>query len=182
MHSHKRHGFTIIELLFVIVIIALLVITTATIFHGAQTQARDTQIRDAADKFGDAVLLFNADRNEELPVSMTGATPALMSATNADELAYEMVSQGHLPAKLFTDLPVHSKTKSTTDVFVARRCTTNEATATQDWLLMYTQEAPSPEEITAFEALITRCGYTPSTFEPYTSDTYFMRGGIHLTF
>ena len=54
----RTNGFTIVELLVVIIVIAILASLVALSYGNAQTQTRDTQMRDAADKFADAIKLI----------------------------------------------------------------------------------------------------------------------------
>jgi len=81
MKQSGQSGFTIVELIIVIVIIALLATLTAVLYTGAQKQASDVRIRDAADKFSDAIQLWSAQNSNAKPKGGWGSlTPA--SAAN----------------------------------------------------------------------------------------------------
>ncbi len=60
-HKHKQ-GFTIVELLIVIVVIAVLAAITVVAFNGIQTRAKNTKTVNAAVSWIKALKLYNADK------------------------------------------------------------------------------------------------------------------------
>ncbi len=65
-------GFTIVELLIVIVVIAILAAITVVAYNGIQTRARITQQTTEADKIGKAIQLWSADNGTSLYDSGSG--------------------------------------------------------------------------------------------------------------
>ena len=74
MKSRIRRGFTIVELLIVVAVVAILAIVTATIYLNTQVQARDTHMRDGLDKFADAIMLWSSGHKGALPYGGSGTT------------------------------------------------------------------------------------------------------------
>lgn len=64
----KRSGFTIVELLIVIVVIAILAAITIVAYNGVQTRARDATRSDGLRAIQDALELYKAD-NGTYPVA-----------------------------------------------------------------------------------------------------------------
>ena len=59
---NKRRGFTIVELLIVIVVIAILAAITIVAYNGIQVRAKNTQTINAAVSWTKALKLFNAEK------------------------------------------------------------------------------------------------------------------------
>jgi prepilin-type N-terminal cleavage/methylation domain-containing protein len=59
--QHKQRGFTIVELLIVIVVIAILAAITVVAFNGVQQRARDTQRKSDLAQIAKALHLYNTD-------------------------------------------------------------------------------------------------------------------------
>lgn len=57
-HKRYRRGFTIIEIIVVIVVIGILAAITFAVYAHTQKQARDTKVRDAAHKVVDAMEIW----------------------------------------------------------------------------------------------------------------------------
>jgi prepilin-type N-terminal cleavage/methylation domain-containing protein len=67
----KQTGFTIVELLIVIVVIAILAAITIVAYNGIQQRARDTQFGSALNSYAKAVNLYYTANNNTLPTSTT---------------------------------------------------------------------------------------------------------------
>jgi prepilin-type N-terminal cleavage/methylation domain-containing protein len=59
---HKRHGFTIVELLIVIVVIAILAAITIVAYNGVQTRAKASQITAGIKQVDKSLRLWNTER------------------------------------------------------------------------------------------------------------------------
>lgn len=74
--NHARSsGFTLVELLIVIVVIAILASITVVAFNGIQSRAKQAKILAAVDAYADAFELYKLDNNDALPVDGLGLTP-----------------------------------------------------------------------------------------------------------
>src|SRR6478609_11671706 len=60
---NKRRGFTIVELLIVIVVIAILAAITVAAYNGIQTRAKNVKTVNAAVAWVKALKLYNADKD-----------------------------------------------------------------------------------------------------------------------
>ena len=61
MHKRFSVGFTIVELMIVIVVIGIIVRITVVAYNGTQSRAKDTAVQDDLVKLGDALNLYYAD-------------------------------------------------------------------------------------------------------------------------
>lgn len=71
-HMHKPTGFTIVELLIVIVVIAILAAITIVAYNGIQVRTRDTIRKNDVAAIVKAIELYKADNGEPFPVGNTG--------------------------------------------------------------------------------------------------------------
>ena len=94
-HHDKKFGFTIVELLIVIVVISILAAITVTAYNGIQSRARDTQLQSSATMWIKALKLYYADTgvyptSSQLldktwtKANMTGVTDDLYKAVTAE--------------------------------------------------------------------------------------------------
>jgi len=187
MHKQFRRGFTIVEILVVVVIISILVLITATIYQNAQVQARDTQVRDAAAKFAEAIKLWSANNGGISPLggwvaAGTTSTPdgasgctgggtsgwqnANMAGTSTNypcTVGSVVVNAGLLSSDLFTKLPNTVKYGNNTTNFMVYRC----SGSMQNRVLMYALEDPTPKETQDFTDLLTSCSLPLATYTGY---------------
>lgn len=61
MKENRRNGFTIVELLIVIVVIAILAVITIVAYNGVQARARDSQLQSVANSWIKALRLYHVD-------------------------------------------------------------------------------------------------------------------------
>ncbi len=81
-HSSKRHGFTIVELLIVIVVIAILAAITIVAYNGIQNRAKDTSLQTAAAQAGKKVLAFGPTNSDLFPEETVFASPTSLAASS----------------------------------------------------------------------------------------------------
>lgn len=124
MKSVLRKGFTIIELIIVIVIIAILATITAVLYINAQQQARDLQVRDSADKVADALRLFVTQKGH-FPAGGTGSTSlaydangecttgsgegAVVTGDASCTIGDTLIKTGYLEEGFFNKLPANEE-------------------------------------------------------------------------
>ncbi len=81
--KHKQSGFTIVELLIVIVVIGILAAITIVAYNGVQQRARATNVQTNLANLGKMVMVYNAD-NGTLPASDAGVKEVLQNAKQWD--------------------------------------------------------------------------------------------------
>lgn len=192
MKRSLEKGFTIVEMLVVIVIIAILVMVTATIYQSAQRQVRDAKNADAADKFADAIKLFAA-KNEHFPIGGAGSTSPIGAATEcADgvngwaatgyqcDIEDTLVASGYLPAGFVASQspnPLYPSNTTGSQAFMVYVAATTGSPPVKKAMVMYSMEDPSSDDTAHFNQELTKCyGSVPVTYSP--RDTYGMKNGI----
>lgn len=84
MWASKRtnRGFTIIELLVVLVVLAILVIASTTWYRGSQERARFTSYRSDITRINEAIMLYNAETGRYPLGNGTGASGCVTGTGN----------------------------------------------------------------------------------------------------
>lgn len=154
--KHKwSRGFTIVELIVVIVIIVILAAVTFAVYANTQMQARDTRIRDGAQKIVDSMEIWSANHPGVAPAtgeSSTGsATANGCSANTGNNFGWVaptnypctwgdvLVASGYLTVAFFESQPPNMQTiwgKSPALDFAVYSCGTSK-------YLLYTLEDPT---------------------------------------
>lgn len=182
--KHKQHaGFTLVEMLIVIVVIAILVVITAALYQNAQVQARDAQMTDAADKVADAIQLF-ANKEGHFPRGGLGSTTAAAAGTECVDGAGgwvttgkytcsvedSLVNLGYLPAGYIASLPDNA-------VYPGQKQAVMVYTYGSNAMVYYSMEQPTASDTARFNTELTQCGINPAGAVTQR-DSYGMRNGI----
>jgi prepilin-type N-terminal cleavage/methylation domain-containing protein len=129
----KERGFTIVELLIVIVIIAILAAITIVAYNGIQQRARDAGRQSDITNLSKALTAYSSDGNA-WPLTHTAAKTALDAYTTAN------ISEA-VTDKLVASAPGPSSTA--TDVYGYEVCSTTGAKLT--W---YKEQTPAVQTVT----------------------------------
>lgn len=174
-----KKGFTVVELLIVIVVMALLATMIALAYGSAQNQAYDTKKRDAFDKFVDALSLWSAANKGTVPyggwnssggsvyntdkenctnpgnLAMAGWQDYNMKTVNPTNygctLGDVLVNGGYLPETLFTELPHDEGVYN----FMVYACPTDASGRTL--IVMGNLASAKPEDTTNFDSTFNAC-------------------------
>lgn len=88
MKIQRQQGFTIVELLIVIVVIGILAAITITAFNGVQDRAKRAQVTSAANQAGKAVKIYHTE-NGTYPASLT-----TIGIANTSSITYDYTQVG----------------------------------------------------------------------------------------
>ena len=186
-----RHGFTLIELMVVVIIVVILAMITATIYKNTQLQARDAQVASMADKVGDAIMLF-MQKEGHFPAGGSGSTVAATGTNECSDGAGGMfakgeylctvedslINKGYLPTSYSSTLPANplyaAGNKQSIMVYKYGADTANI-------MVYFSLESPTQTDTDRFNAEMTRCGLNPAgVIAP--RDTNGMKIGICLKY
>lgn len=183
-----RHGFTIVEMVIVIAVIAILATIVSVAYVNIQEQARNTKLKDAASKVAGAVQLFYS-KYERMPRGGAGSTAAIGSGTECAggangffatavytcSLEDTLRASGYLPAGFSASLPKNTLYAPTSSLNLSLMVYAPPAAG--KIMVFYTMEGATSEDTATFNTQLTRCGYVPAN--PISQrDTYGMRGGV----
>ncbi len=177
-------GFTIIELIIVVVVIAILSMISAAVYGSAQIQARNTQSADAAHKVADAIRLFIV-KNGHFPRGGLGSTTAISGTECADgsnawfatgrytcTVEDTLVASGYLPSGFSAELPSNFEYAAPNNrTLMVYNAGGNKI------MVFYSLESPTAQDTEDFNAQLTDCGYNPAG-TVVQRDSYGMRGGV----
>lgn len=165
-----KSGFTIVELLIVIVVIAILAAISVVAYNGIQSRANDSRIKTAADQVEKAMRLYLAD-NSTFPTGLgwyssapaPGTCPgssggwAARTAYGHDcTLEFLLASNNLLPTGYMTSLPRNKFLNATSGntVLMFYRCTNVSAT---HFVLFWYLESPTSSEVSNFDTIASQC-------------------------
>lgn len=177
-----QQGFTIVELLIVIVVIGILAAITIVAYNGIQARANDAKIRSAANQIDKAIQLFYLDTGKP-PLSGSQSTAVAANftcpgSTVADgfvgsqiySCALEdlLVADKQIPSTLISSLPANKVYGSLPRYsFMLYQC---GAVANNKYALYWYLESPSSDDTSRLSATFTECGHPNSI-----RDTFGMR-------
>jgi prepilin-type N-terminal cleavage/methylation domain-containing protein len=160
--NKQSSGFTIVELLIVIVVIGILAAITIVAYNGIQARANDARMKSIASQIEKALLLWNNDTNV-LPKGGWSSTVAFDGTNCADGTggwiykgAYAcaledlLLSKNYLPAGLITGAPNNKGYGSGTNgnrSFMFYPCSGNQ------FALYWYLESPSASDTASISAV-----------------------------
>ena len=183
-----RRGFTLVEIVIVLAVIAILATIVSVLYVNVQEQAGNTKLRDVASKVAGAIQLFYS-KYERMPRGGSGSTAAIGSGTecadgangffaktvNTCSIEDTLVASGYLPVGFSDSLPKNTLYSPTSTPNLSIMIYTPPAAGKV--MVFYTLEAATSKDTAAFNTQLTRCGYTPAG--PISQrDSYGMRGGV----
>ena len=154
----KHKGFTIVELIVVIVVIAILASITLVSYNFAKYDAMDARIRSTVRTAGDALALYESN-NKGARVAGTG----VFSATNGMDTL--------IPAYLRTGYRdgITSKNATAADsIFRWYPC--NDGSG--GFVIYASLNSPTSDDTTRFSTLRTACGHTATQAPTSGNPTY----------
>lgn len=117
--KHKAHGFTIVELLIVIVIIAILAAITMVAYNGIQNKAYDSAVQSDLASTYKKLQLYNSEFSTYPSSISTPADIATMkSILIATKGSYATTSNSYIYCRSDTDVAVMGRSKSGTGFYV----------------------------------------------------------------
>lgn len=179
----RQRGFTIVELLIVMIVIAILATITTVSYTSIQAQARDAEVRDGASKIADAIelLYVNHQLTPRQTQSNEGTDGGLIfqdgkivcTDDNGDATGTGFIAKNIYPCsiveilvmyRLIEDGYVESMPPNThfpTQTNGARSYMTYSCTATDaegDAVLLYSLERPSQDDESNYDRAVADCG------------------------
>lgn len=174
-------GFTIVELLIVIVVIAILATITAVTYSGIQARVSDSVMRQSIDKIEKALLAYTIDHgvmktgNDQATIvhtpgeircedgSGTGWMNVLFTAgdtyrCNSEQL---LVAAGYLPQGYMQKLPANKNTTQG-ESWNRRSVMLYRCEARSQYILFYSLQAPTVDDETTYTSFISSLAQAPS--------------------
>lgn len=193
----KRRGFTIVELLVIIIVIGILAGVVLVGYGSMQRQARDAKLRDGASKIAEAIELLSIKQGLTPTTSKSGSgSTGTITTVNGNQqcasgggngffgkgsysctLEEVLVANGYITDDYLASLPGNTKYGGSPArlSYMIYRCT--PAAAAGDFMLLYALEAPDPRDTAGYDRAYTDClpGPTKATYE-----TYGMKGAKYI--
>jgi general secretion pathway protein G len=114
MPKHKQYGFTIVELLIVIVVIGVLAAITIVAYNGIQNRAHDTAIRSDLSTIAKKFEIFATTNNGLYPATVSDLQSLELKASSAAYAINPSVTRNHIycPATSYQEYVILVKSKS----------------------------------------------------------------------
>ena len=170
----KRSGFTIIELLIVIVVIGILTTLTVVAYGGIQARTRDTIVKNAAKQLGTQLQRFSADTGKT-PLQTGGGynnggsgfvSSGYVNASYPLPVETILKDAGYLQVGFTAGLPKNTKYNSNNYTLMLYACGSK-------YVVFYSLESPTSDDIADFTVVKSTCGAVGTTVET----NYNMKGG-----
>lgn len=107
MKRWDKQGFTIVELLIVVVVIAILAAITIVAFNGIQNRARTSSINSSLNQGIKKVLLYAVTNSDQLPATLTDA-----KVDDAGSITYQYTSNNSVSPKEYCLTATYDRTVS----------------------------------------------------------------------
>jgi general secretion pathway protein G len=166
--ARRQAGFTIVELLIVIVVIGILAVITIIAYNGIQSRANDSKTRTAANQLEKAIRTYTL-YTSRMPLGGYGSTQAVGSSGCVDgsdgwfakgifytcTVEDALLSQNLITSNMIVNLPKNKKVSAATGVstFMFYSCGTGR------YALLWYLENPSTADTASYDAISTTCGY-----------------------
>ena len=151
-------GFTLVEILIVIVVISILASITIVSYNGVQSRSRDTKIRVAAKQIQGALEVF-ISQNGRIPKGGSGSTQALTNNECSDgvngwfgkgtytcTVEESLVAANLIPSNLISDLPPNKVSGNLANrVFMLYSCGSSQS------ILLWYLESPTADDIASYD-------------------------------
>lgn len=170
MTGKLKHGFTIVELLIVIVVIAILASISVVAYNGIQSRANDSRIRNAASQVAKAISAYSVTASSNAVVGGFGSTvaPSAQGCVDGSQGWFasgvytctaedHLVRNGALPSGFTRALPRNTHHGSNTDgglSLMLYDCGANRKA------LYYTLQNPTAEDSASINNALTTCSNT----------------------
>lgn len=165
----RQHGFTIVELLIVIVVIAILAAITIVAYNGIQARAQDSVIKQGAEHFAKALMNWHTLTGKQ-PSGGYGSTQSISAdgiCPDGSSLGWvskgryvctfeeELIAQKLLPSGYTNDLPPN-KTENAANgtlTLMLYPC----VTADNSWAVLYYLNSPSSDDTANYNSVASKC-------------------------
>jgi prepilin-type N-terminal cleavage/methylation domain-containing protein len=176
-------GFTIVELLVVIVVIAILAAITIVAYNGIQARTADASIQSAAAQIQKSIQLWNVQTgklpqagygttgtasNDACPGVTTSGGGWFQTGQYSCTMQDLLIARGLMSASTLSSMPKNTVTGNSGHIFMLYSCFNGVANG---YVLMWNLKSPSAADTANFNSTMTKCGYSSSGFDT----TYGMR-------
>lgn len=170
----RENGFTIVELLIVIVVIGVLTTLTVVAYGGIQARTRDTIVKNAAKQLGTQLQRFTSDTGKT-PLQTGGGSNGggtgwvssqITGGIYTVQIETVLREAGYLPSGFTSELPKNTKYDSSAYTLMLYACGSK-------YVVFYSLESPNGEDVADFNNVKTVCGAVATSVET----SYNMKGG-----
>lgn len=190
MTNRRQRGFTLVELIIVIIVISILAAIISIAYTSVQKEARDTKNVDGMHKFADAIELF-ISKNQHFPKGNWGSSAPIGTGTECIDggngfaghgmykctIEDTLVASGYLPSGFTVNLSRNTKYPYAD----GRAALMVYNVGTTKAMVMTSMENPSSQDAANFSAELVKC-YGSDPGSGYSPRGYNMSNGICITF